>query len=80
MRTKKNEVHLQAQVMARVKTKTLGNTLQIPRALTLIYGKNPDSSLFQKTTYRPHVLEKKKNKKDSDNLMHQLVIEELHFK
>ena len=31
--------------MARVRSKTLGKGLEIPRALTLIYGKNIDPSI-----------------------------------
>lgn len=33
--------------MARARTKTLGNTLEIPRAFTRLYGKNPNMDLLK---------------------------------
>lgn len=33
--------------MARVRTKTVGKNMEVPRALTIMYGKNPDNALFK---------------------------------
>lgn len=69
-----------AEVMRKVRTKMVGESLEIPRALTIMYGKNPDRTLFQNQVYNPDFENMKQLKQKIDSTMHLLVLEEIYFK
>lgn len=71
---------MKAKTMRRARKKTLGKSLQIPRALTILYGKNPDPKTFFDKTFNTKYEKQKKIKSNVKELLYQTVMEELHFK